>query len=121
MTSSRKFVVGMLLLWGITGLIEPHTPNAGEPFNEIAVVQMVVWAVLMFGWVKAHAKQNQISPPAGAPLLAALLPPLGVPYYAFRGYGFLRGAKLVGLSLLMMIVMFAVYLALFEVSANAAV
>jgi hypothetical protein len=120
MTTSRKFVVGMLFLWGVTGLIEPHTPNAGEPFNEIAFVQMIVWAVLMFGWVKAHAKLNQISPPTGAPLLAALLPPVGVPYYAFRGYGLLRGAKLVGLSLLTMILLFAVYLALFEVSASIA-
>jgi hypothetical protein len=80
MTSSRKFVLGMVLLWGATGLIEPHTPHAGEPFNEVAFIQMVVWAVLLFGWVKSHAKLNQISPPAGAPLLAALLPPVGVPY-----------------------------------------
>src|SRR5262245_37545719 len=103
MTPSRKLVLAMLLLWAVVGLLEPHTPHAGEPFNEIAFVQMIVWAVLIFSWVKAHARMNQITPPAGAPLFAALIPPIGVPYYAFRGYGFVRGAKLVGLAMLALV------------------
>jgi hypothetical protein len=118
MTSPRKFVLGMLVLWGGTGLVEPHTPHAGEPFNEIAFVQMIVWAILIFGWVKANAKLNQISPPTGSPLFAALLPPVGVPYYAFRGFGFWGGLKLSGLALIAMILMFGIYLALYEVSAR---
>lgn len=118
MTRSRKFIAGMLLLWGVTGLIEPHTPHANEPLNEVAFVQMIVWAMLVFGWVKAHARMNQISPPTGAPLLAALIPPVGVPYYAFRSYDFCRGARLVGLSILMMVFMFAAYLASFKISAS---
>ena len=120
MTSPRKFVLGMLVLWGVTGLVEPHTPHAGEPFNEIAFVQMIILAILLFGWVKAHAKLNQISPPTGAPIFAALLPPVGVPYYAFRGYGFRDGIKLLGLALIAMILMFGIYLALYEVSARVA-
>jgi hypothetical protein len=120
MTRSRKLVLAMLMLWAATGLVEPHTPHAGQPFNEIAFVQTIVFAVLVFSWVKAHAKLNQIDTPTGAPLLAALIPPIGVPYYAFRGFGFVRGARLVGLALLSLILMFAVYLVLFEVSASVA-
>jgi hypothetical protein len=120
MTRPRKFVLAMLAVWAVTGLIEPHTPHPGEPFNEIALVQIVVWAVLLREWVKAHASMNNLEPPTGAPLFAAVLPPLGVPYYAFRAFGFLRGLKLVSLALLAMILMFGVYLIMFKLSASMA-
>jgi hypothetical protein len=118
MASSRAFVIGMFAAWVATGLIEPHTPHAGEPLNEIGFVQMIVWAVLLFCWVKAHARANQIVPPTGAALFVALLPPLGVPYYAFRGYGLRKGARLAGLSLLTFVAMFGIYTLMFALSSR---
>ena len=118
MAKPRTFVFWMAVVWGVTGLIEPHTPHAGEPMNEIGFLQIIVWAVLLFGWVKAHARANAISPPAGAPLFAALLPPLGVPYYAFRAFGARAGAKLTGLALITLIGLFGLYTLLFELSAR---
>ncbi len=108
----------MVAVWGVTGLIEPHTPNAGQPFNEIGFFQMIVWAILLFGWVKAHAQTKQIEPPTGAPLFAALLPPLGVPYYAYRGFGLRQGSRIVGLALLALIAMFGIYTLMYELSAR---
>ncbi len=116
MASPRAFVIGMVAVWGATGLIEPHAPNAGQPFNEIGFIQIIAWAVLLFGWVKAHARSKQIEPPAGAALFAALLPPLGVPYYAYRGFGLRRGSIIVGLALVSLIAMFAAYTLLYELS-----
>jgi hypothetical protein len=116
MASPRAFVLGMVAVWGATGLIEPHTPNAGQPFNEIGFVQIIVWAVLIFGWVKAHSRSKQIEPPTGASIFAALLPPLGVPYYAFGAFGAREGVKLVGLSLLALIAMLVLYTIMFELS-----
>jgi hypothetical protein len=118
MTRPRKFVLAMLAVWALTGLIEPHTPHAGEPFNEIAYFQIVVWAILLREWVKAHASMNNLKPPTGAAIFAAVLPPVGVPYYAFRAFGFFRGLKLVGLALLAMILMFGAYLVMFQLSAS---
>ena len=116
MQSPRAFVVGMIALWGVIGLLEPHTPNAGQPFNEIGFVHIIVWAVLLFGWVKAHSRSRQIEPPSGAPLFAALLPPIGVPYYAYRAFGLRQGSKLLGSSLLALAAMFAIYTLMFEMS-----
>jgi len=118
MISPRAFVIGMVAVWGATGLIEPHTPNAGEPFNEIGFFQIIAWALLLFGWVKSHARAKQIVPPTGAPLFAALLPPLGVPYYAFKGFGLREGSKLTGLSFLTLAVMFGIYTLMYELSAR---
>ena len=118
MASPRAFVIGMVAVWGATGLIEPHTPNAGQPFNEIGFIQIIVWAILLFGWVKAHARSKQIEPPAGAPLFVALLPPLGVPYYAYRGFGLRQGSVLMVFALLALIAMFGTYTLLYELSAR---
>jgi hypothetical protein len=118
MATPRSFVLGMAVVWGLTGLIEPHTPNAGQPMNAIGFIQIIVWAILLFGWVKAHARASSVALPAGAAVFAALLPPLGVPYYAFRAFGTRGGAKLTGLALLTLIGLFVLYTVLFELSAR---
>jgi hypothetical protein len=112
----RSFVIGLGLTWAIAGLIEPQLSNAGETMNAVGFVQTFVTAVLVFCWVKAHARANSIDPPTGASLLAALLPPVGVPYYAFRGFGLRAGARLTGLALLTLFGMFAAYATLYELS-----
>jgi hypothetical protein len=109
MPGPRAFVIGMVAVWGATGLIEPYTPNAGQPLNEIGFIQIAVCSILIFCWVKAHARAKNIEPPAGASMFAALVPPLGVPYYAFKGYGMREGIKLVALSLLTYAAMSGVY------------
>jgi hypothetical protein len=86
--------------------------------SEIGFVQVIVWAVLVFCWVKAHARTKAIDPPAGASIFAAFVPPLGVPYYAFRAFGAREGAKLTGLALLTLIVLFGLYWVSFELSAR---
>lgn len=118
MVAPRMYVLGMAAVWAATGLIEPHTPHAGEPMNEIGLIQIVVWAILIFGWVKAHARSRAAIPATGSAVFAALLPPLGVPYYALRTFGLREGAKLTGLALLTLLALIAIYLLLFELSAR---
>ena len=112
----ERLLVAIGIVWGITGLVEPHLPNAGEPFSPIGMVQSLVTALLLFSWCKAHAEARSIKPPRGAPLLVGLIAPIGVPYYAFRGYGLRAGARLVGLALVALAVFGAIYLACFELS-----
>lgn len=117
MARPRSFVIGLGITWAIAGLIEPQLFDASEPMNAVGLTQTFITAVLVFCWVKAHARANSITPPAGASLLAAILPPVGVPYYAFRGFGFRKGAILTGLALVTLLGLFAVYLALYQLSA----
>jgi hypothetical protein len=106
----------MGFLWAVTGLVEPQTPNAGQPLNEVGFVQMIIWAVLLFGWVKSHARAKQVQAPPGASILAAILPPVGVPYYALRTFGAREGLKLTGWALLALLAFFGVYSLAWELS-----
>ena len=87
----QRILVMIGVAWGIAGLVEPHLPNAGQPFNAVGAVQMVLSAILLFAWCKAHAQANYIKPPTGAPLLVGVLALVGLPYYALRAYGMRRG------------------------------
>jgi hypothetical protein len=98
MSRPRWYVEVLALVLGFLGVIEPHLPEQ-EPMNGSFVVQTIVMTMLLFHWCKAHASYNAIKPPFGAPVLVALITPIGLPYYAIRGYGFLKGMRLIGLIL----------------------
>lgn len=66
------------------GIAAPYVRYRGQPFYERDIVESLLVAVLAYMWCKAHAASRRIVAPAGSALLAALLPPLGVPLYFFR-------------------------------------
>jgi hypothetical protein len=115
--TSKRLLIAIGTVWGIAGLIEPHFPNPGEPANPVGIVQGLATALLLFSWCKVHAEEHAIKPPPGAPLLVAVFAPIGLSYYAFRGYGLRGGTRLVGLALVAVVVFMAIYLVCFEVSA----
>jgi hypothetical protein len=80
----------MICVWAIAGLVEPHLPDASQPLNLVALCQSLAMTVLLFGWCKSHAQVRSVKPPAAAPLLTALVAPIGLPYYAFKTYGFVE-------------------------------
>src|SRR4051812_32211610 len=116
--SPRNFVLTMGGVWALTGLVEPHTPHAGQLMNELGFLQIIVWAILLFGWVNSHARAKGIVPPPGAAILAAILPPVGIPYYAFRAFGAREGSKLTGFALLALLAYFALYSLAWDLSAG---
>ena len=116
MTTDRWLLVALAVVWALAGLIEPHLPNAGQPFNEVATGQSLLTAILLFGWCKAHARTHAIQPPAGAAVLTAFLAPIGFPYYVFKGFGFRTGLLLVALSVVVVVGLSAVYLVCFQLS-----
>jgi len=115
--TSKRLLIAIGAVWGIAGLIEPQFPDPGEPFNPVGMVQGLAVALLLFSWCKAHAEEHAIKAPPGAPLLVAVFAPIGLPYYAFRGYGLRGGMRLVGLALAAFVVFGVIYLVCFEVSA----
>jgi hypothetical protein len=67
------------------GVLDALVPEArAQPFGEFDVGKGILVAALLFAWCKADAAERGISPPKGAPVLVALFPPVGVPYYFLR-------------------------------------
>jgi hypothetical protein len=111
-----RLLVALGVVWGVAGLVEPHLPDAGETLNAVGVVQGVLTSILFFAWCKAHARAHDIEPATGAALLVAVIAPIGVPYYAFRNFGFRGGARLIGLSIVTFFALGAIYVVCFELS-----
>jgi hypothetical protein len=99
MARPRWYVLVFALVLGFLGLVEPHFLAEG-PTDGATVAQAIVMSMLLFHWCKAHASYNSIRPSRGAPLLVALFAPIGIPYFALKGYGFGKGMRLIGLSVL---------------------
>ena len=111
-----RFLIALGVVWAAAGLIEPLLPRVGESLNEVGVVQGILTSVLLFGWCSAHARANAIRPALGARLLVGLLAPVGLPYYAFSGFGFRGGMRLIGMSILALVGLAAIYTIGFEIS-----
>ena len=114
--TSRKFLAALGLVWGVGGLVEPHLPDAGEALNAVGIIQGIVTSVVLFAWCKAHARVHAVRPGAGAALLVGLIAPVGVPYYAFSGFGFRGGVRLIGSSVVASIGVLAIYVVCYELS-----
>jgi hypothetical protein len=99
MAPPRWYVLVLALVLGFLGMIEPHLPGQGG-MDGSSVAQSLVITMLLFHWCKAHASYNSIKPPFGAPMLVALITPIGIPYYAIKSFGIWRGARLIGLCVL---------------------
>ncbi|MGO4223676.1 hypothetical protein AB4Y64_17715 [Lysobacter sp. TAF61] len=99
-----QLIVGVLIAtWPIAGLIEPFTPSYGQIYNEASLGHALVLAILLFAWCKAHASERGVPAPTGAPLLVALLAPVGLPYYFFRSFTWRRAS--VGLAKALLVFM----------------
>lgn len=118
MRPDRSLVLVMALVWLLAGVVEPHLPNAGQPVNATSVVQTILLAVLLYAWCKAHATAHQVNPASGAPLLVAVIPPVGVPYYFIQGFGWRKGTLLCFFAICCFVFFYAIYLAAFYSSAR---
>ncbi|HET6552972.1 MAG TPA: hypothetical protein VFG49_05470 [Dyella sp.] len=118
MKTDQKLVIAMATIWLIAGVVEPHLPHAGQPLNEVGIAQSFVLVILLFAWCKAHAVSHQITAPKAAALLVGIIPPVGIPYYFFRGFGWREGVRgsLCAAGCLMGFV--ALYFASFALSAH---
>ena len=110
MTRDRLLLVLLVATWPIAGLLEPFAPSYGQQIhNEVSLVHVLVLAVLLFAWCKAHASTRGISPPTGAPLFVALLAPAGLIYYFFRAFPWRPALTSLGKSLLVFLACGALY------------
>lgn len=84
MSRPRLFLLLLALSFFFAGLADAFVSTPQSPNSIVAFVHTFFIAALVYLWCKADAAERRTPPPAGAPLFAALLPPLGVPVYFFR-------------------------------------
>jgi hypothetical protein len=116
MTKDRWLLVAILASCVVAGLAEPHLPNPGQPFNEVGVAHSLVLAVLLFAWCREDAASRGVNVPNGAPLLVAIISPVGIPYYFFRALPWRKAIRACLLALGFVAVAVAVTLAASYVS-----
>ena len=84
MNRPRLFLLLLALSFLVAGFADAFVSTPQSPNSIVAFVHTFFIAVLVYLWCKADAASRREPPPAGAPLFAALLPPVGVPTYFFR-------------------------------------
>lgn len=118
MRQDRRLLVAMTVLYALIGCLAPHLPDPDQPSRELGLVHGLTLSILLFAWCKAHARAHSIEMPSGARLLVAALPPVGLPYYAFKGFGARKGARLLGMSLLVFVGLNATLAVCFTLSSH---
>jgi len=94
MKKTKKILLLLFFTFLISFLLEFLLPAWSVAF---ASIHSILIAILCYEWCRNHAEENAIEPWAGSKILCALLPPVGIPYYLFSGFGFKNGGvKLFG-------------------------
>jgi hypothetical protein len=109
MAPDRGLVVAYVATWPIAGIVDSVLPTDNEIFTTSWIVHTLVLSVLLFAWCKTHASVRGMSPPPGAPLLVALIAPIGLPYYFFRAFQWRIALAALGKSVLVMILSLSLY------------
>ncbi|MFC0682924.1 hypothetical protein ACFFGH_34280 [Lysobacter korlensis] len=111
MTRDRFILALLVSTWPVAGLVEPLAPSYRQQpiHNEVALVHMLVLALLLFAWCKAHASVHGVKPPVASPLLVALFAPVGLAYYFFRAFTWRRALRSMASAVLVFVVCGALY------------
>lgn len=120
----KRSTVLLLLLaaaYLVAGILEPLELPRGEIHSPLALIHGLVGAVLIYAWCRAHSQERQTDPPAGAAILCAFVPPIGLPYYMFRSYPWRRAAlglcKALGFFLVLVALFYGSFYAKFHLLA----
>ncbi|MGQ9427706.1 hypothetical protein ACXYTJ_14560 [Gilvimarinus sp. F26214L] len=97
----------------VSAIVEARWPLLAEA---ALVTHVFVIAFMLYWWVGQHAlEQGLTSPPAGAKLSAALIAPIGLAYYFYRGYGFQSGTIKLMLAIVLFVLSSVLYMVPFYV------
>ncbi len=88
---STECLLWILFTSVIAGIIEGYMPIDRRGYSLVTLPYVITFAVLTFLWCRSHAFESNITFSHSYPAFAALFPPLGVPTYFFRFFGFRKG------------------------------
>lgn len=114
MKTSRIILGALVLSFFLSGTVEALWPFLSDA---TFFIHGFTIAFLVFWWVGEHAsEQGLAAPPNGSKFLSAFIPPVGLPYYFYRGYGVKLGTVKLGLSILTFAFASALYLTPFYIT-----
>ncbi len=90
---TRMILLAMALYNLASGFLDAVLYTGRDAQPPLLFVHVIVMAILIYVWVKLHAKARGVPEKAHAGF-AALFPPVGVPLYLFRAFG--RKGGLIG-------------------------
>jgi len=88
---STKLLFWLALSFLAAGIIEGYFSGTSNGLGPLYLPHTVLVAVLTYAWCKSHARENNVVSPGSYPVLSAIFPPLGVPIYFFKFFGFRSG------------------------------
>ena len=91
MKVSNKYLLWILVSFIISGLLEGYYPEGSDIVSAIVSVHPVVICILIFIWCGVHAEEHGFSNIGGYKLFSAIAPPLGIPTYFIKHFGFKKG------------------------------
>ena len=110
MKRSKQILLWLFSSFVLAGVIESYFPEGSENARGISVAHTFVISILVFAWCKAHAQENDVTLRGGYRLFAAVIPPIGVPSYFFKYYGFKAGVLKVLKSIGVLVILASGYL-----------
>ena len=106
LNESQKYLVWLAVTSAVAGLIDGFFPES-ETARRVARLHSFLICVLVWAWCGMHALEHGHGTGGGYRLFAALLPPVGIPaylvkYFGWRG-GVRRSVKALGFFVLMVL------------------
>ena len=108
MKDSRKYLLWALATFIVAGIVE--SPKDGS-YTNVEFAHTVLFTILIYAWCKSHALEHGIESIGGMKVFAAVLPPIGVPVYFFKYFGFKAGVILTLQAFGYLVLLFLAYAA----------
>jgi hypothetical protein len=91
---STRTLVWLAVSFVASGIVDVTMSDPSDTFGVSYFPHLVIIMVLSFAWCKYHSLEKGVSVASWNPLVVGLLPPIGVPIYLFRSFGFRIGSKM---------------------------
>lgn len=105
-----KLVIVFSASFVISGLIDATFPRYE---NTSALAHGLFISFMIFVMCSVHMVDHGLNSRTGVKLFCAILPPIGIPYYFFKSFGFKQGSIKILLSLLILVASFALYFGMY--------
>jgi hypothetical protein len=99
----------MCLVWAVAGILDASLHLSPQRQIPLTLLYCVFFAGIIYKWCHVYAGEHGDQPQIGSSILAALLPPVGIPLYFFRMHSALRATFATLLALVFAVVLLIVY------------